>query len=126
MVFGLAEDEDELLSTKVSDMFQTIGEKPRVEVCRLGNRKDGKGARPVKVILSCAVTVNQILSKARNLRSSEKHKSVFLSADRTYEQRTQHRLLVTELKKKTADEPGKRHYIRENKVCSVDKPSKAE
>lgn len=122
MMFGLAEEENELLSAKVSDVFQSIGEKPRVEVCRVGKRTDG--ARPVKVTLSSSVTVNQILAKAWTLRSCEEHKSVFLSADRSYEQRTRRRLLVTELKKKSADEPEKRHFIRNDKVCSVEKPEK--
>lgn len=121
MVFGLAEEEDELLSDKVHDVLQTIGEKPKIEVCRVGKRNASKAARPVKVTLSSSVSVNQILSKARNLRTCEKHKSVFLSADRSYEQRTEHRLLVSELKKKNTDEPEKRHFIRNGKVCSIAK-----
>lgn len=121
MVFGLAEETDEQLGDKVSDVLQTIGEKPRIEVCRVGNRDVTKPGRTVKVTLSSSVIVNQILSKARNLRDSEKHKSVFLSADRSYEQRTEHRLLVVELKKRAADDPDKRHFIRNGKVCSVAK-----
>lgn len=121
MVFGLKEEENELLGTKVSDVLQTIGEKPRIEVCRVGKRDTRQPGRAVKVTLSSSVTVNQILSKARNLRDSEKHKDVYLSADRSYEQRTEHRLLVVELKKVTADEPSKRHFIRNGKVCSIAK-----
>ena len=125
MVFGLVEETDELLGAKVSDVFQTVGEKPRpVEVCRVGTKDADKPkrARPVKVTLSSSVTVNQILSKSRNLRNSEKYKTVFLSADRSFDQRSKHRLLVSELKTKTADEPERKHFIRNDKVCSVDKP----
>ena len=52
MVFGLAEEEDEILSDKVSDVLQTIGEKPRVEACRVGKKYADGAARPVKVTLS--------------------------------------------------------------------------
>ena len=120
MVFGLAEEEDEVLSDKVSDVLQTIGEKPRVEACRVGKKYADGAARPVKVTLSSSVSVNQVLAKARNLKNSEKHKSVFLSPDRSYERRTEHRLLVAELKKLAIDEPHKKHFIRNGKVCSVE------
>ena len=125
MVFGLVEETDELLGAKVSDVFQTVGEKPRpVEVCRVGTKDADKPkrARPVKVTLSSSVTVSHILSKSRNLRYSEKYKTVFLSADRSFDQRSKHRLLVSELKKKADDEPERKHFIRNDKVCSVDKP----
>ena len=69
--------------------------------------------------------VQEILAKSRQLRQSAEHKTVFLSADRTAEQRAQHRQLVVELKKiRAADDTGKRHYIRGGQICSVDIPGK--
>ena len=45
--------------------------------------------RPVKMILSRPLIVNQILSKARKLKDSDKHNSVLLSTDRFLEQGTE-------------------------------------
>ena len=120
-MFGLVEEDNELLNNKVSDVLLSIGEKPSIEACRVGKRSSSNTARPVKVTFSSSLTVGQILSRARNLRSCEKHKNVFLSPDRSYEQRTEHRLLVAELKEKSADEPERKHFIRNGKVCSVAK-----
>ena len=56
-------------------------------MCIIDNTAVGKTLRPVKVTLSSYVAVNQIMSKALSLKSNEKHKSVFLSADRSLQQR---------------------------------------
>ena len=98
-----------------------IGEKPRTESIRVGKKKPGSVGRPVKVTFSSSVIVNQILSKARRLRTVDKYKAVFISPDRSPEQRDKQRLLVQELKKRTLDEPGKRHFIKGGSVCIADK-----
>ena len=119
MVFGLREEPDEeRLTDKVCQLFQQLGEKPRVEATRVGNRATGK-SRPVKVTLSSSTIAHQILRKASNLRNVEHLKSGFISQDRTVEQRTVHRELVLDLKKRSAREPDKRHFIRAGKVCST-------
>ncbi len=57
--------------------------------------------------------------------SSDKHKTIFVSPDRSVEQRAQQKQLVIDLKKKTQAEPEKRHYIKGGQVCSVDIPVKS-
>ena len=122
MVFGLPEEEDEELFTKISEVFGKLNEKPRIEASRLGRKCKNKTViRPVKVTLSSATAVQQILQKSRNLRNMDKFKDVFLSPDRTAEQRAQQKLLVQELKEKTLAMPGKKYFIREGKVCCADR-----
>lgn len=118
MVFNLPEEKEEQLNAKVGEVLQELGEKPRMEACRLGPRsKDTTKVRPVKVILSSMVAVNQVLAKARRLRSSPKHKSVYISQDRSPAERVQHRLLVAELKRKRGDDTSKRYYIKGGVIC---------
>ena len=121
IVFGLPEEADEQLCEKLGEVFQQIGEKPRVEASRLGKKSSGNlgKVRPVKVTLSSSTTVNQILVKARNLRLADNFKTVFISPDRSPEQRVKHRKLVLELKTKSKEEPTKRHFIRGGTICSV-------
>ena len=75
----------------------------------------------MKVTLSSSTFVQLILSKSRMLRTSEKYKSVFLSPDRTAEERLKQKELVTELKEKIAEDSQKRHFIRGGKIITVDK-----
>ena len=121
MVFGLQENENENLAQKIDEVFECLGEKPRVEASRLGKKRSETAARPVKVTLSSSTFVQLILSKSRMLRTSEKHKSVFLSPDRAAEERLKQKELVTELKEKIAQDSQKRHFIRGGKIITVDK-----
>ena len=120
MVFGLADEENETLSDKISELMEEIGEKPRIEVSRLGKVTTTK-PRPVKVTLSSSLIVSQILSKARCLKNSSRYKSVFISSDRSYEERAEHKTLVEILKKKKIEEPNKKHFISNGTVKSVEK-----
>ena len=63
----------------------------------------------------------QILRKAAQLRSVDGCKNIYISPDRTFEQRLAHRTLVEELKKKRGAEPEKLHLIRNFKIISVAK-----
>ncbi len=62
--------------------------------------------------------MTQILSKAKQLRNSVHFKHVYISPDRTLEERTLHRDLVQQLKSKRQHEPGKRHYIKGGQLLS--------
>ena len=119
MVFGLPEEDDEQLSNKVSEVFEHLEQKPKFEASRLGKKRSDSATRPVKVSLSSSFIVQQILSKSKNLRVNDKFRTVFLSPDRTLEQRTQHKELVDQLKIKKTQEPQKRHFIKGGNVCSV-------
>ena len=120
MVFGLTEEEDEQLDERVAEIFEQLGEKPRLESRRLGKKRSNSAVRPVKVSLSSSNFVKQILEKSRNLRQTDNFKTVFLSPDRTPDARIQHKELVSKLKEKLTLEPQKRHFIKEGKICSVD------
>jgi len=118
MVFNLPEEEKEQLCSKVGEVLQELDEKPRLEACRLGPRsEDNTKIRPVKVMLSNTTAVNQVLAKARMLRNSTKHNTVYISQDRTPAERQQHRLLVAELKKKRDEDTTTRYYIKGGVIC---------
>ena len=119
LVFGLEDSGPEDLQKKVGDVFLEIGEQPRVEASRLGKIVTGGKARPVKVCFSSSSAASQVLTKARTLKQSEKYNRVFICPDRSPAQRTEHRQLVEELKKKSREEPGKRFFIRRGKVESA-------
>jgi hypothetical protein len=121
MIFGLPEQENEQLESVVNEVFQEIGEKPRVEACRFGKPKSSNVARPVKVTAACATIINQILAKSRSLRKLEKYKTVFVSPDRSLEQRLTQRQLVTDMKKLNSEHPDKVHFIRDSRIITVDK-----
>ena len=98
MVFGLCEEENEDICSKVSDVLESLGEKPRVEACRIG-KKSPSATRPVKVSLSSSSIVQQILKNSSKLSGTEKFKRVFLAPDRTAEERAHRKELVLELMK---------------------------
>ena len=118
MVFNLAEEENEQLNAKVEDILLELEEKPKIDACRLGQRdSENTKVRPVKVTLSNSVAVSQILAKARKLRSSPNHSSVYISQDRSPTEREQHKLLVSELKKKRDADKSKSYYIKSGVIC---------
>jgi hypothetical protein len=119
MIFGLPETDNEKVQVSVSEVFETIGEKPRLEAVRLGKKVQSK-VRPVKVTLPSSSIVQQLLSSSWKLRQSDSYKNVFLSPDRTDKERAEHRELVSTLKEKSAAEPNKKHFIEAGEIVSVD------
>ena len=119
MVFGLSEKDDEDICDSVGKVFEQLGEKPRLEARRLGIKRTNSTPRPVKVTLSSAANVQQILGKSRKLRTSQ-YDAVYLTPDRTAEQRAEHRQLVEQLKKKGEDQPGRHHYIKGGQIYSTE------
>ena len=83
--------------------------------------KKGTHCRPVKVKLSSQDSVNTVLRNSRKLKGVGKFGAVFLAPDRSVEERIIHRKLVEELKSKIKTEPSKYHYIRDQKIYSVEK-----
>lgn len=118
MVFGLAEEVEEDIVSKLRDVFEELGEKPRVEACRVGAAVTGK-VRAVKVTLGNAALIQQVLAKSRRLRHSSKYKDVFVCPDRTVDQREEQRKLVLELKRLVAANPEQRYFIKNGKICSA-------
>ena len=122
MIFGLDETKNENLNERVQKVFEEIGLKPVMEVCRVGKSSKEKLKRPVKVTLSTSGTVDQILSQARRLRQSDNFSSVYVRPDRSEEERVHNRLLVKELIKTRNNDPEKQHFIRGGTIHSKEKP----
>ena len=93
IVFGLSEEPTEQINEKVDEVLQELGEKPRLEAARIGLKMKQDSPRLVKVSLYKSSIAQQILSKARNLRKSDRFNLVYISPDRNKEQRALHREL---------------------------------
>ena len=119
IIFGLAEEENEKLSDRVTEIFEEIGSKPQLEACRLGKPPQSGTIRPVKVTVSNATVANSVLLRARDLKDSTLYSSVFIRRDRSPEDRARHRELVVELRKKKGTDPSQRHYIKGGRVISA-------
>ena len=120
VVFGLAEETGEKVDMKLIELFGELGEKPKFSAKRIGESKEGDQKRPVKVTFRSSTISRQVLAKASKLRSSSKFSDVFISPDRTPDQRAKQRELVVELKKRRAEDRGKNHFIRGDRVVTTD------
>ena len=120
IVFGLCEVESEDICAKVTEVFESLGEKSRVEASRLG-KKSGSATGPVKATLSSSTIVQQILKKSSKLSRTDKFRTVYLAPDRTVEKRAQHKELVVELRRRTEAEKDKKLFIRGGKICSIER-----
>ena len=118
IVFGLAEEASEDLNGKIAALFESIEEKPSFEAVRVGSEES---SRPVKVLLRSSDTVHQILVKAKKLRSTEDYCKVFISPDRSPEERMKHRRLVAEMKRRASEDPDRRYYIFSGDICFRDR-----
>ena len=128
MLFGLKEEKEEDVSGKVCDVLLQLNLKPKVDVSRVGSGvpsssqdSANKKPRPVKVTVASSAIVKEVLSRAKYLKNCPGFGGVYLSPDRSVEQRAEHRKLVSELKQRLVDQPGKRHFIRGNTVVSTEK-----
>ena len=65
--------------------------------------------------------VYQISRKASTLRNFEDLKKVFLSPDRTVEERVSRKKLVIELREKRGADPNHNYVIRKGEIVRVDK-----
>ena len=104
------------MNERVAEVFGVLGEKPKFDAARIGEVKAGAKKRPIKVKFRSSTVSRQVLSKAPKLRDSETFYSVCISPDRTPEQRVIHRDLVSELKRRRAEEKDKTHFIRNGRV----------
>ena len=119
VVFGLSEEEGEELNDRVGEVFQSIGQKPRIEAVRVGLKKGTDSIRPVKVTVSSSAIVDQIVGNGKKLRQLEKFRTVFVCPDRSPEQRKIQRDLVKIMKERALSETGLRFFIRSGEIHSV-------
>ncbi len=129
IIYGVDESENEKLQEKVSGVLEKIGEKPLVrECCRVGVKKPDSDLalpRPIKFSLHNSDHVAQVLRNAKQLRTEEGYKSVYICPDRTVEERRAYKKLLEQLREKRKSEPERDHFIKNNKVLSADRNSPA-
>lgn len=120
IMFGLKEKADEELETVAVDVLQELGEKPQVEAVRLGSQTASK-PRPVKVTFRSSACSDRVLRKCSALKESDRYSSVFITPDRSIEDRNVRRSLISKLKEKRAS-GGKDTYffIKGDEICSRD------
>ena len=75
--------------------------------------------RPVRVTVDKTDTVFEVLKAAKNLKQSE-HSNVYISLDKSPEERAERRKLVQEMKKKIEENPSQKLFIRKGKICSAE------
>ena len=123
IIYGLddPDEPDQSLEAEVQKVLSEIDEKPVIrECCRVGLKKPGS-KRPVKFTLSSCDMVNQILRKAKSLRTKEGYGTIYISPDRTVDERRAFKKLWEELQEKRKSDTDRVHYIRNNKIVSADK-----
>ena len=111
IVFGLHEEKEEDLESKVSGVLECLGDKPKLLNCvrmTKGDKKDS--ARPVKVTLSSSGTVHRILQQSGSIRNMERYKGVLIAPDRSSEERFQK--LVEMMKEFIKTDPSKYYYMK--------------
>lgn len=123
--FGLDEGEKEGDEVDPYVVIKALDLAPNYDsIKRLGVRKQGYN-RPVLVTMDSTRQAAEILRKSHLLRQIEEFQSVFVSPDRTIEQRKQHRELVNKLTERRAENrPGDdnlRIVIRDGEVVSLPK-----
>ncbi len=97
-------------------------EKPVIVSCsRIGqSNSDSEIKRPIRLRLKSSAMAYQLLKKAKMLKDIDGFKSVYISPDRTFEERASRRELVTQLKEKrlTVTDSKQRYFIRKGKIVS--------
>ena len=112
IMFGLHEEPDENLVEKVADVFSDMGEKPRFDAVRIGS----SDKRPVRITFDRTETVHELVKVGHTLKSSGKYSNIFISLDRSPEQRAERRKLVEKMKVKIKENPDRRFYIKRGEV----------
>ena len=118
MIFGLEEEEDEDLGEKITGLLEDMGERPQLIDCK----RLGKAAKkPVKVTLRSPEAARQVLAQSRKLRQIPRRETVYICPDRTPEERELYTKLNNEMKKKIEQQPGQYFFIRNWKICQVNR-----
>eukprot|EP00116_Pleurobrachia_bachei_P004670 sb/3464932/ len=88
------------------------------DVKRIGVKSSGK-TRPIVAKLSSRENVVTLLRKANELRESENFSDIYLSPDRTFEERAERKRTVEIFKKLKVDNPTKQYVIRRGVIECV-------
>lgn len=122
ILFGVKESEDEEVESAVTQVFANIGEKPQICEClRLGKKSAEGPPRPIKVCLRSSETAFQLQLSGRRLKDDPETKRVFISPDRSREEREVRRGLVKDMRERMRSDSSKYHYIHGTEVLSRDR-----
>ena len=142
LIFG-AQEELECDETEfdekalIEDIFGLIKpkERPVIEKWeRVGIKKpdDTGPGRPIKVTLRNPESVQQVLRNAKILKTlaaatstgyNFSYNRIYLSPDRSREERRTRQKLVKELKKRIEKDSSKRYFIKDDQVCVAEEPA---
>ena len=112
IMFGVTDNEKEEKYSRILNIYESLDEKPTMTECvRRGSKREGV-VRPIKVTLGSLETVHRVLSEAGQLQKSQQHRGIYLSVDRTQEERQACKKLVEQLKQKREAKPEHYHFIR--------------
>ena len=122
VVFGVEEQDDECVSTKVSGILQQLDEKPRITECRrIGQRATGESKiRPIIFSVKSTDIVYQILRKSKRLKDLEGFRTIYISPNRTPDERISRQKLVNELKARRLSDPTGRYFIPKGEIVKAD------
>ena len=119
ILFGVKENDHEEVESVVSALFSRIGEKPNVSEClRLGKKSVDGPPRPIKVSLRSSQTAMQLRFNGRCLKDDPETRRVYISPDRSREERELRKGLVKEVKERMRSDSSKYHYISGTEVVS--------
>ena len=122
VVFGVDEEVNECVTTKISGILQQLDEKPRITGCRrIGQSVTGASTkRPIIFSVKSTDVVYQILKKAKRLKDIQGFKTVYISPNRTLDERISRQKLVNELKERRLGDPSGRYFIRRGEIVKAD------
>ena len=121
MIHGLAENDkgSEDLKSKVVDVLSRLGENPMFSIPQRVGILNGQKVRPVKIAFTSATVVTGLLRKSHLLRTADGYSSVYISPDRSMEERTVRKELVNVLRRKRNEKPDLKFAIRDGKVVCI-------
>ena len=116
IVFGVPEEQEEIVDNKVMLLLEKSEEKPHTrECCRIGQSKAGI-PRPMRSKVGSSDSVYQIPRKAKRLSDTEGYERVFISPNRTVEERISRQNLMNQSKEKRSAVPNKHFIIGKGEV----------
>lgn len=123
MLFGVAEQKNEITDEVVSDLFSQMGEKPHyVDCARVGRNESAVGKpRPIKVKMRNADSAAQTITNGKKLHGNTETEGIYVGPDRTPEQREERRRLVAIIKERRKSDPSHFHFIDRRTVLSRDR-----
>ncbi|KAL5250336.1 hypothetical protein ACHWQZ_G016166 [Mnemiopsis leidyi] len=119
VLFGVTEESEDRVTSVVTKVLEQMNEKPQVMQCRRIGKPNAAATRPIIFSVRSSDVAHQILKKAKLLRDIEGYKTVYISPNRTREERVARQKLVCKLKEKRKGDPNSRYFIRKDEIVQV-------